>query len=84
MNDIPAEIGQMTTAGMRSLAADIRNDALEARCKVLQDEVCRLRAVLLDLKFGADGMLQPALGLTGSFLSYVLEVRRVCEGNLSR
>ena len=46
------------------------------------ERIAELEATLKDIVVGADIMLEPALNLTGSFLGYVREVKRVAEAVL--
>lgn len=54
-------------------------DNLGNTAKRIKAERDELVDVLRDIRMGADMMLQPALNLTGSFLGYVKEVRRVAD-----
>ena len=73
--DVRKDIDSISSAGMERLAKDLKIDALEA-------EVCRLRAVLLDLKFGADVVTEPIMAPSKDLVRYATEVKRVITGNL--
>lgn len=57
-------------------------DALGAHALRIKRERDQYREALEDILLGAEMMLQPAMNLTGSFLGYVKEVKRVAEENL--
>lgn len=81
----------------RTAEADERHDVAERDIEVselLADEarsaaftdgerIQELKALLRNIELGAEGMLQPALGLRGSLLGYVTEVRRVARAGRS-
>jgi hypothetical protein len=58
-------------------------DLLGATALRIRDERDELKEILRDLVHGADLMLQPSMQLTGSFLAYVREVRRVAKSGVS-
>jgi hypothetical protein len=63
-------------ADMHELLADEERSVV-----VLSDaeRITELKALLADIRLGADMMLEPVLGLKGAMLGYVKEVRRVAD-----
>lgn len=62
--------------------ADVREqlaDEVRAITVTPAERIAELKALLRDIAVGADMMLQPALGLRGSMLGYVREVKRVAS-----
>jgi len=67
-------------AAISTLAAKI--DAINQTDLTIKAQRDEAQAALRDIIFGCDGMLQPALNVTGAMRGFIEEVKRVAKQGL--